>query len=290
MRCRIGNVNLKNPIIAASGTFGYGKEMMDFFDINELGAFVTKTITLMPKEGNIPPRIYDLGFGILNSIGLENPGLEVFKKKYSDFFTRLKTKVFVSIYGEKLNEWIELIKGLEEERIAGFELNFSCPNLEGEVISAYKNRVFKICSTLRKLTKKLLLAKLSYTLQLKEITLSIQLAGIDAVVLINTLPAMAIEENKDEPCLGNIYGGLSGPCIKPIALRCVREISSLLKIAVIACGGVMDYRDVLDYLRVGAKAVEVGSANLIYPDACERIISKLEKVTKINGNNKYKFY
>ncbi|MCM8756598.1 MAG: dihydroorotate dehydrogenase, partial [Candidatus Omnitrophica bacterium] len=192
MRCRIGNVNLKNPIIAASGTFGYGKEMMDFFDINELGAFVTKTITLMPKEGNIPPRIYDLGFGILNSIGLENPGLEVFKKKYSDFFTRLKTKVFVSIYGEKLNEWIELIKGLEEERIAGFELNFSCPNLEGEVISAYKNRVFKICSTLRKLTKKLLLAKLSYTLQLKEITLSIQLAGIDAVVLINTLPAMAI--------------------------------------------------------------------------------------------------
>jgi len=169
--CKIGKVTLKNPVITASGTFGYGLQLEDFLDLNLLGGIVTKTITLHPRKGNKPPRIYDLGFGILNSIGLENPGLKDFKKKYIDFLNSLKTAVFVSIYAETLRGWSKIIASLEKEKIAGFELNFSCPNIKDKILSASKRKVFRIISYLRRITKKTLIAKLSYSLQIKEVAL-----------------------------------------------------------------------------------------------------------------------
>lgn len=276
MKCKIGNVAFKNPLIAASGTFGYGKEVGDFFDINKLGGFITKTITLNPKTGNKPPRIYDLGYGVINSIGLQNPGVEVFKDKYMKFFASLKTNVIVSIYGQTISEWKQLVKSLDFKNLAGFELNFSCPNIKGKILSMDKNEAYSVVRELKKITKKIIIAKLSYSLGLKDVVKSLEKAKVSAVTLINTLPALAVDKNS-KPVLGNIVGGLSGPCIKPVALRAVYEVVKCTKIPIIGCGGIMNYQDVLDFLKVGAKAVQVGTANLIDPCICERIIKDLKK-------------
>lgn len=274
---RIGKTILKNPIITASGTFGFGGELKSLIDVNEFGGFIPKTITLLPREGNPPPRVYDLGFGFLNSIGLNNPGLDVFIKEHIPFLEKLKTKVFISIYGENLGEWKKLILSLDKHRIAGFELNLSCPNVQGGIISADKNKVFNLVSSLRGLTKKTLIAKLSFSPKLKEISLSAEKAGADAVCLINTLPAMAVDKRTHKPVLGNITGGLSGPCIKPVALRAVYEVSREVKISVIGCGGIMSSGDVKEFLSAGACAVEIGTANLVSPSASLKIIKELNK-------------
>jgi len=274
---RIGKTMLKNPVITASGTFGFGGELKGLVDVNELGGFIPKTITLLPREGNLPPRVYDLGFGILNSIGLDNPGLDVFIKERIPLLEKLKTKVFISIYGENLGEWKKLISSLEKYRIAGFELNLSCPNIKGELISADKNKTFNLIKPLRELTGKPLIAKLSFSPNLKAISRSAKEAGADAVCLINTLPAMAIDKKTREPVLGNITGGLSGPCLKPIALRAVYEVSREVKISVIGCGGIMSAGDVKEFLSAGACAVEIGTANLATPSASLKIIKELSK-------------
>jgi len=274
-RCKIGKVVLKNPVIAASGTFGYGREAAEFFDINQLGGFVTKTITLLSRQGNQPPRIYDLGLGVINSIGMQNPGLEGFKEKYGSFLNSLKTNVFISIYGEKSGDWEKLIASLSPEKNAGFELNFSCPNIKGNLVSENKRYIRKLMVRLRRCTRKLLIAKLSFSPQIKKTALVLQDAGIDALTLINTLPAMAIDRATERPILGNVVGGLSGPAIKPVALRCVYEVSRTVKIPVIGCGGIMDYQDALDFLSAGAAAVEIGTATLIDPLATMKIVKGL---------------
>ena len=261
--CKISHSVLQNPVITASGTFGYGRKAAEFFDINQLGGFVTKTLTLFPRQGNRPPRIYDLGLGVINSIGMQNPGLAAFKEKYSSFLNSLKTNVFISIYGEKSADWEKLITSLAPEKNTGFELNFSCPNIKGDIISEDKIYIRKLAARLRRATRKLLIAKLSFSPQIKNIALVLQDAGIDALTLINTLPAMAIDRKTHRPVLGNILGGLSGPVIKPVALRCVYELSRTVQIPVIGCGGIMNYHDALDFLSVGATAVEVGTATLI---------------------------
>jgi len=274
LNIKIGKINFKNPVLAASGTFGYGQEVKDFFDINKLGGFITKTITLKPKVGNKPPRIYDLGYGVINSIGLENPGIEAFKLKYTKFFTSLKTNVIVSIYGQSLSEWKQLVRSLDSQNVAGFELNFSCPNIKGKILSTDKKQAQQVVGELKKITKKLIIAKLSYSLGLKDMVMSLEKAKVDAVTLINTLPAMAVDKNS-KPVLGNIVGGLSGPCIKPVALRAVYEVASCVKVPIIGCGGIMNCDDVLDFLKAGAWAVQIGTANLIDPCACEKIIKDL---------------
>ena len=276
-RCKIGKTILKNPVIAASGTFGYAKEMARFFDVNLLGGIVTKTVTLNPRKGNKPPRIYDLGFGVLNSIGLENPGLKGFLKEHSKSLMRLSTKVFVSIYGETLKEWAKLITALDKKGFTVFELNFSCPNIKGKVLSSDIKKMASVIKRIRSLTDKTLVAKLSFSPDIKKTALSLEEAGVDALTLINTIPAMALDRNTKKPVLGNVYGGLSGPCIKPVALRAVYEAVSVVSIPVIGCGGIMDYRDVLEFLSVGAEAVEVGTATLIDPLAAKKIVEGLAK-------------
>ena len=275
--CKIGRAILKNPVIAASGTFGYAKEMARFFDVNLLGGIVTKTVTLNPRVGNKPPRIYDLGFGILNSIGLENPGLRGFLKNHADFLRSLSTVVCVSVYGRTPGEWAKLITVLDKEGFSVFELNFSCPNIKGEVLSSDIKKMAGIIKRLRSLTGKTLVAKLSFSLSIKKTALVLEKSGIDAFTLINTIPAMALDGKTKKPVLGNVYGGLSGPCIKPIALRAVYEISDTVSTPVIGCGGIMDYRDALEFLSAGAEAVEVGTATLIDPLALKRIVEGLAR-------------
>lgn len=277
LRCKIGKTIFKNPVIAASGTFGYGDELGSFLDINKLGGFVTKTITLKPKEGNAPPRIYDLGFGVVNSIGLENPGLDGFKKKYSGFLSSVKTNVFISIHGKKLSDWSELIVELDKEKIAGFELNLSCPNIKGEIISGDKKASYKLVSRLRKFTKKTMIAKLSYSPQIKEVAAGLKAAGVDALTAINTLPALVLDKDSLAPVLGAVSGGLSGACIKPVALKCVYELARAGSVPIIGCGGINNYKDVLEFLSLGAKAIQVGTANLVNPGICARIIKDLSR-------------
>jgi len=277
-RCKIGKIVLKNPVIAASGTFGYAKEMSKFFDVNLLGGIVTKTVTLKPRAGNKPPRIYDLGFGVLNSIGLENPGLKGFLKEHSKSLMRLSTKVFLSIYGETLREWELLVLSLDKEGFSVFELNFSCPNIHGEVLSSDIKKMLSIIKRIRPLTDKTLVTKLSFSPDIKKTALSLEEAGVDALTLINTIPAMALDRNTKKPVLGNVYGGLSGPCVKPVALRAVYEAASVVSIPVIGCGGIMNHQDALEFLSVGAKAVEVGTATLINPLACKKIVEGLAKI------------
>jgi len=265
-------------VIAASGTFGYAKEMSKFFDVNLLGGIVTKTVTLKPRAGNKPPRIYDLGFGVLNSIGLENPGLKGFLKEHSKSLMRLSTKVFLSIYGETLREWELLVLSLDKEGFSVFELNFSCPNIHGEVLSSDIKKMLSIIKRIRPLTDKTLVTKLSFSPDIKKTALSLEEAGVDALTLINTIPAMALDRNTKKPVLGNVYGGLSGPCVKPVALRAVYEAASVVSIPVIGCGGIMNHQDALEFLSVGAKAVEVGTATLINPLACKKIVEGLAKI------------
>ncbi len=272
----------KNPIIAASGVFGFGKEMSEFFDINKLGAIVTKTITLKPRIGNPQPRIYDLGFGVLNSIGLENPGLEEFKKKHAEFLSSLDTCVFVSLYGESFDEYKVLIEELENFDFKGYEINLSCPNIRKTVKFSQK-KIFNFLSKLRELTKKLLVVKLSFHPELVAICKICENAGVDALVLINTLPAMAIDIEEKRSVLGNITGGLSGRCLKPVALKCVWEVSKKIKIPVIGCGGIFDFRDVVEFLLSGAHCVEIGTANLINPKISLKILKDLQKYLKQKG-------
>ena len=276
-RPKIGKVILKNPVIAASGTFGYAREMSDFFDVSLLGGIATKTITLRPREGNVPPRIYDLGFGVLNSIGLENPGLETFIREYAGFLKSLSTVIFVSVYGENIKEWAKLITVLDKEGFSAFELNFSCPNIKGDILSSNPKKMLGIVKRIRSLTGKTLVAKLSFSLSIRKTALMLDEAGIDALTLINTIPAMALDRKTRKPVLGNVYGGLSGPCIKPVALRAVYETAGAVSVPVIGCGGIMNSEDAQDFLSAGAKAVEVGTATFIDPFASRKIVEGLAK-------------
>ncbi len=281
LEVKIKNLELKNPIICASGTLGYAQEVSGFLDINKLGGVVTKTITLNPRSGNPHPRIYDLGWGVVNSVGLENPGLKAFKERYGQFLSSLKTKVFVSVYAYNIREWQALVENLQEKYISGIELNLSCPNIKKEILAYHPSRVFKLISKLRKLTKKTLIAKLSYCPQILDVALSAQDAGIDALTLINTLPAMVCDFKRCTPILGNIFGGLSGPCIKPLALKCVYEVSHKVKIPVIGCGGIISYKDVLEFLCCGAEAVQVGTAVLKDFRTPLKILEDLERYAKM---------
>ena len=288
---KVARLKLKNPIIAASGTFGYGsarlnrsdkQELKDLVNVNEFGGIITKTITLNPRQGNPPPRICETPSGILNSIGLENPGLEYFCKHYLPVLASFNTARIVSVGGEDEAELPIMIKRLANyPEIDALEINLSCPNLDKSkpIISTSPKLVESTINKIRKLTKKPLIAKLSPNVtNIVDIAKSAHAAGADAVSLINTITGMAIDWRKRKPFLGNITGGLSGPCIKPIALRMVWQVASQTRIPVIGIGGISNAEDVMDFLVAGASAVQVGTANIVDPDACIKIINQIPKL------------
>jgi len=277
----VGDLSLKNPVITASGTFGYGEEYADFVDINKLGAIIAKGISLNPREGNPPPRIVETPCGMLNSIGLQNVGVEVFIQEKLPFLRSFSTPVIVNILGETVDEYKTIASELQKtDGISGFELNISCPNMGagGVIFGVDPTSAYKVVEAVRKTTNLLLMVKLSPNVtDIVSIAKSVKEAGADAISLINTITGMAVDIETRCPKLGNITGGLSGPAIKPIALRMVLEVVSHVNIPVVGIGGIMDWKDALEFLIVGARAIQVGTANFINPRATMDIIDGIEK-------------
>ncbi|MDD5772968.1 MAG: dihydroorotate dehydrogenase [bacterium] len=281
----IAGVKFKNPVIAASGCFGYGQEYAEIFDINKLGGFVVKGISLKPQQGNKTPRIVETPSGMLNAIGLQNVGLEVFIKEKLPFLKKLDTNVIVNIYGKKIEEYAELAEKISGEKgISFLEVNISCPNVEkgGMAFGHDPEVVYKLVKEVKKRSKIPVIVKLSpNTDKITEIAKSAEDAGADAVSLINTILGMAIDIEKRKPVLANITGGLSGPAIKPVALRMVWQVAQTVKIPVIGMGGITDCSGALEFIIAGAAAVQVGTANFINPlvtlEVIEGIGSYLKK-------------
>ncbi|KPK38448.1 MAG: hypothetical protein AMJ78_10000 [Omnitrophica WOR_2 bacterium SM23_29] len=285
LKVKIGKLELKNPVIAASGTYGFGEEFKDFVDISKLGAIITKTITLNPSEGNPPPRIVETSSGILNSIGLQNDGLEGFLKDKLPILRKAKTVIILSIAGESPGEYGKLVKRLDKiDKIDGIEINISCPNVKGGLdFSAEPSSTFDVVNLTRRNTSKTLITKLSPNVKdISEIAKAAEAAGSDSVSLVNTFTGMAIDIETKTPKLGNVVGGLSGPAIKPIALRMVWEVSRKIKIPVIGVGGIMDYTDALEFIIAGASAVQIGTANFVNPKTTIEILNGIEKYMRKN--------
>ncbi len=277
----IGKLELKNPVMVASGTFGYAEEFKNFIDLKKLGAIVTKTITIKPRRGNLPPRTCETASGMLNSIGLENPGIDNFIKEKIPFLKKLAIPVIVSIAAEETpDEFLILVKQLDKlSEVSAIELNISCPNLQKDkLISQDAKDTYELVSVVRKLTQKCLITKLSPNVALiSDIALAAQKAGSDAVALINTLSGMSIDVNKRIPKLGSLVGGLSGPAIRPVAIRMVWEVYNKIRIPIIGMGGIIDTESALEFFIAGSTAISVGTANFINPRVSTEIISGLKK-------------
>ncbi len=278
MSIRISKLQLKNPVLVASGTFGYGLEFKDLLDLDKLGAIVTKTITLNPRSGNPQPRTFELSYGMINSIGLQNVGLEKFiNEKLPEIRKITKTPIIVSVGGNTKNEFSKILETLNSEKVDAVELNLSCPNVTGKkIISQNDKETYKFVSALRKKTNLTLIVKLSPNVtDITKIAKSAEDAGSDAISLINSFPAAFYRLPITDYQLP-VFGGLSGPCIKHIALRMVYQVSQVVKIPIIGMGGIMNTGDALEFFKAGAKAIAVGYANFINPKTPLEIIEGLK--------------
>jgi len=273
LEIKLGKKKLKNPIVYASGTFGYGVEFKDIVDFDFVGAFVTKTVTLHPKKGNQPPRIIELDCGVLNSIGLENPGLDTFLKEKLPLIKKINTPFIVSIAGSNLGEFVEIIKKLNKIKdIFAIELNLSCPNIKGKIISQNEKLTYKIVKAIREKTEKTLIVKL--TPQAKDIikvAKKVYEAGADMLSLVNTYLGVAVDIENQKFFLGEKYGGYSGGAIKPLALYCVYKVAQSLKIPIIGGGGISKWQDALEFFLVGAHYISIGTAVLSNPNIAKEI-------------------
>lgn len=287
LKVHVGRLELQNPVMPAAGTFGYGEEYASLIDLDQLGAIVTKGISLAPQQGNPPPRMWETCGGMLNSIGLHNIGLEIFAQEKLPFLRRFKTPVIVNFFGHTIDEYVEVAKKLSVlEGVTALEANLSCPNIkEGGIhFGSTHTSVAGITNLLIKSVKLPIIIKLSSQVSdIKEIARAAEGEGAEAITLINSIPAMAIDLDSMRPLLGGITGGLSGPAIKPIALKAVWEAASAVKIPIIGVGGITNYRDALDFLTVGATAVQVGTANFTNPRTMVEIIEDLEIFLQDNG-------
>lgn len=283
----IAGIDLKNPVMAASGTFGYGEEFAPLVDLNRLGAIITKGISLEPMEGNPPPRIVETVGGMINSIGLQNVGLQAFIRDKLPFLSRFTTPVIANIFGGTTQEFGELAKGLgDSPGIAGLEVNISCPNVAkgGVLFGADPKMAHRVVRTVRRSTRLPIIVKLSPNVtDIALIAKAVEEAGGDAISIMNTLMAMAIDPQSRRPLLSTIIGGLSGPAIKPVALRMVWQAVSVVKVPVIGIGGIMTTGDALEFIIAGARAVQVGTANFVKPTACLEIIDGIEAYLRENG-------
>lgn len=277
----ISGLELKNPVMTASGTFGYGEEYSDFMDLNRLGAIVVKGVSFTPRHGNPTPRIVETPAGMLNAIGLQNIGVKAFINEKLPFLRQFKTPIIVNFFGDSIDEYVQAAYELSSANgISGLEMNISCPNKQaGWIVFGTDPKIMKqVVTAVRKVTDLPLIVKLSPNVT--DISLMARIAeesGADAVSLINTITGMVIDIKKRKPVLANKIGGLSGPAIRPIAVRMVWEVYKSVKIPIIGMGGIMNTNDALEFLMAGACAVAVGTANFINPTATIEIIEGLEK-------------
>jgi len=285
----IAGIKMNNPIMVASGTFGYGEEYSQFFDLKELGAIVSKSITLSPRAGNCPPRIAETPSGMLNAIGLQNVGLEEFISAKMTFLRDIGIPVIVSISGEEIGEYVKIAERLNNViGVSGIELNISCPNVAkgGMRFGADAQTTNELVKVVRCATELPIIVKLSPNVtSIVEIALSAQEGGADAISLINTLLGMAIDINTRQPKIGNITGGLSGPAVRPIAIRMVWQVFNAVDMPIIGMGGIMKADDAIEFIIAGARAVSVGTANFVNPMSVIEIISGIRKYMHENEIN-----
>jgi dihydroorotate dehydrogenase (NAD+) catalytic subunit len=278
---------LANPILVASGTFGYGVEYGDVVDVDRLGAICCKGTTLRPRVGNVTPRVTETPGGMLNSIGLQNPGVDAVIEKYTETWATWRTPVIVNVAGESVADYVEVVRRLEDVAgIAAIELNISCPNVGkgGLQFAIDADAAAAVTAAVRRATDLPLLVKLSPNVaDVRPIAKAIAAAGADALTAINTLSGIAVAPSRKKPLLGNIYGGLSGPAIKPVALRIVYEVAQVVDIPIVAIGGLTELADVLDFLAVGAVAVQIGTAIFADPTLPVRLVDELEAECRRQG-------
>jgi dihydroorotate dehydrogenase (NAD+) catalytic subunit len=281
---RFAGIKMKNPVMPASGTFGYGREYSQFFDLRRLGALVGKTVTLKPREGNMPPRVAETTSGMLNSIGLQNEGIDHFLKHELPFMRQFGVPIIVNIAGNTLEEYAQLCRDLRNvEGISGIELNISCPNIKagGIAFGASAKLAEQVTAAARYNTDLPLIVKLTPNVyNISKIAKAVVSAGADAISLINTLVGMSIDIKTFKPHLANFTGGLSGPAIKPVAVRMVWEVAQTVDVPIIGIGGISTAEDAIEFFLAGATAVAVGTANFVNPMAMIEIIDGIEAFLK----------
>jgi len=292
MAVKLGRLKLKNPVMTASGTFGYGEEYSDYIDLNKLGAIVVKGLSLKPRLGNPPPRIMETAGGMLNAIGLQNIGVDAFIDEKLPFLRKYDVKVIANIYGETYAEYIKVAKKLEMAKgVHALEINISCPNVKkgGVSFGSEQKTAAQVTRKVKDETSLPVIVKLTPNVtDIAAIAHAVEKAGADAISLINTLAGMSVDLKKRRPHLKNVTGGLSGPAIKPVALRMVWQVVQRVSVPVIGIGGIMTAEDALEFLILGAKAVQIGTANFVNPRATMDILEGIQgylernKITDIN--------
>ncbi len=283
----IAGVQFDNPVIMASGTYGFGKEYSEYVDLNQIGGISVKGLTLKERKGNKPPRIAETPAGILNSVGLQNPGVEVFIKEDLPFLKKYKTKIIANIAGNTIEEYCEMAEILGDSQVDAIEMNVSCPNVKAGCLAfgTSPKGIEEITSAVKKYCKQPLIVKLTPNVSdIKSIAMAAEGAGADCISLINTILGLAIDINKKKPILANNFGGLSGPAVKPIALRMVYEAAHSVKIPVIGMGGISSWEDAVEFILAGASAVMVGTANFVNPTIPIEIVNGIEKYLEYHGH------
>lgn len=280
LEVKIKDMVLKNPVMTASGTFGYGYDFEDFINLDSLGGIVVKATTIKERNGNPYPRMAETPSGMLNTVGLQNKGVDYFCEKIYPKIKDKNTNIVVNVSGSTLEEYVEVASIINTlDKIPAIELNVSCPNVKegGMAFGTDKDMTFKVVSAVRKAYNKTLIVKLSPNVtNIVEIAKAAEYAGADSLSMINTLLGMAVDSEKRKPLLSTITGGLSGAAVKPVALRCVWQVSKQTKLPIIGIGGIMNAQDAIEFILVGATAIEVGTANFINPAITEEIVKGME--------------
>ena len=282
----LAGIELKNPVMTASGTFGSGMEYSEFVDLNCLGAVVTKGVANVPWPGNPTPRVAEVYGGMLNAIGLQNPGIDVFLERDLPFLAQYDTKVIVNVCGKTVEDYLEVVERLSDAPVDMLEINVSCPNVkEGAIAFGHKaDCLYDITSAIKKKAAQPVIMKLSPNVtDITEMARAAEAAGADAISLINTLTGMKIDIHKRSFVLANKTGGMSGPAVKPVAVRMVWQCAQAVKIPIIGMGGIMNAEDALEFIMAGATAVAVGCANFINPYATQEIVAGIEKFMEKEG-------
>lgn len=283
---RIGPLVLKNPVLVASGTFGYGDEYAPLLDLSKLGGIVVKSLTLRPRDGAPPPRLAETPAGMLNAIGLQNIGVERFISEKLPFLRGFDTRVVVSVAGETIEEYGELTWRLNLDGVDALEVNISCPNVEkgGMLFGSDPDSAYEVLSAVRRATSKPVIAKLTpHASDVVKVAEAVREAGADAVSLINTLVGMAVDVETRRPKLGNVTGGLSGPAVRPVALALVWKVASTVQVPVIGIGGISSPKDALEFLIVGARAVQVGTATFFRPRTVLEVVDGIREYMERHG-------
>ena len=285
MKVKIAGVEFKNPVMTASGTFGSGAEYSEFVDLNQLGAVVTKGVANVPWAGNATPRIAEVHSGMMNAIGLQNPGIDVFCERDIPFLKQFDTKIIVNVCGHAPEEYLAVVERLAEEPIDMMEINISCPNVNANFLAFGQDpkHVEELTAQIKKVAKQPVIMKLTPNVtDIAEIARAAEAGGADAVSLINTLTGMKIDINRRTFALANKTGGVSGPCVKPVAVRMVYQAAQAVKIPIIGMGGIQNAEDALEFIMAGATAVSIGTANFTNPYATIEVIDGIQKYMEKN--------